>query len=940
MTMRTGLKSREWEDTQIKTFSRWCAKFLKQRNIPFESLCDEFKNGSKLVQLLEIIGKHQFHQKWWPQPKNRFQELENIDLALSYITQDKGIKLVGIHREHIVDGEKKMTLGLIWSLICKFVIDDISIEELTARDALLIWCKKNTAGYAGVDMKNFSSSWVNGLAWCALINKFRPGELDYSTLDTASTDKSVWLANTQRAWEVFKKIGIETLLDPEDCVGPLDDNTFNPDDKSIITQVTELYHYFSAETKQQAMADKLKRAIQIQRQVDEFKSRYEEEARATLAAIDAAYSMLTAQDYERTVLGVRGKLAEAIGYTRDQRPDIVEKRATALRTWGMLLTKCKTTGRVVPPVEPGLEPEVLTTRFTDIEKTSETRRAELTAELKELEQALIDSFDNKCQVVFDAAKEILGRADSLEGELVEKWNALQGMLQEALAEKEKADALDGPNSELVSLGLNTRAKYTMFQVQTEVDILVTHLKHLIEQNEGAQFEAANQARINAYNAAAAPVLQEAKEFQKSVSEVTGTLVERRTALIAKQEELTVKREAAQFLVPMFQDLEKDGIHLDIANTPGKINGIYGGIMNKIVEELHVIYKEMVENFDAHTTAILDKCRGVTAKTDSAAGEPEEVRDQYIALLAEGEQIEPEIPDLTPEFEELTQFHLNFKAKYTPTDVRSEYEQMIAHIRHLLQSKEGEIALADRNRRINSYNESASVVLAESQQLEKDIDSIASHENSMEEKRSEYEAVRSNVVAFDARIEQLVPAYEDLEQRQIHFEIEHSPASIRAFVNGLDAHAVTLVQELDQAIAAAKGLEISEEQLAEFRETFTFFDKDGNNLLEAFQLEACLTALGEPVKENECKEIIEKYTGGGKGIDFDNYVRFMLDRFSRVETAQSTKEAFQAISQDRPAISDDQIDRWFQPDDANYLKQQLSQNEAGYEFEPWVDKIYA
>ena len=939
MTFRTGLLKRDWEEVQVKTFGRWCAKFLKQRGIPFEDLCTEFKNGTKLCQLLEIIGKQTLPRKWWPQPKNRFQELENVDASLQFI-EERGVKLVATHKEQIVDGDKKMTLGLIWSLISKFAIDDISVEEKTARDALLIWCKKNTAGYEGVDMKNFSGSWVNGLAWCALINKFRPQELDYSSLDTASTDKSVWLANTQRAWEVFRKLGIETLLDPEDCVGPLDDTAFAPDDKSIITQVTELYHYFSAETKQQTMADKLKRAIQIQRQVEEFKSRYEEEARATIAAIDAAYAMLTAADYERTVLGVRGKLAEAIGYTRDQRPDIVEKRATALRTWGTLLTKCKTTGRVVPTVEPGLEPEALTAKFQQIEETSGTRRAELTTELKELEQALIDAFDARCQEVFDAARDILGRADSLEGDLQQKWEALQGMLQEALAEKEKADALEGPNTELVSLGLNTRARYTMFQVQTEVDILVTHLKHLIEQNEGAQFEARNQARIDAYNAAAAPVLQEAKEFQASVSEVTGNLVERRTALLAKQEELTVKREAAQFLVPMFQELEKDGIHLDIAITPGKINGIYGGILNKIVEELHIIYKEMVENFDAHTSAIMEKCKGVTARADSADGTPEEVRDQYVAFISEGEQIEPEIPPLDPEFEELTQFHLNFKAKYTPVDVRSEYGQMIAHLKHLLQSKEGEIALADRNYRTSQYTEAAAVVVAESQQLEKEIDSIASHETGMEEKRGEYEAIRGVVLAFDAKIEQLVPAYSDLEARQIHFEIEHSPASIRAFVNGLDAHVVTLIQELDQAIAAAKGLEISEEQLAEFRETFSFFDKDGNKLLEPFQLEACLTALGEPVKENECKEIIAKYMGGGGGIDFDNYVRFMLDRFSRVETAQSTKEAFQALSQDNPVINDEQIDRWFQADDASYLRGQLQQNESGYEFEPWVDKIYA
>ena len=938
---RTGLLNRGWEETQIKTFTRWCAKYLKQRGIQFDNIIEDFKNGVKLITLLEIIGKCQFKQKWHKQPKNRFQYLENVEFALDYITKDKGIKLTAIHREQIVDGDKKMTLGLIWSVINKFVIEDISIEEMTARDALLIWCKKNTAGYAGVEMKNFSSSWTNGLAWCALINKFRPSQLEYSELNPQSTDKNDWLSNTSRAWEVFKQLGIETLLDPEDCVGPVDDNGFAPDEKSIITQVTELYHYFSSESKQQAMADKVRRAVQIQKQIDDFKSKYEEEAAETIRLIESAQYMLTAQDYEKTVLGVRGKLSQAIQYTRDQRPEIVDKRASALRLWGALVTKCKTTGRVIPPVQPGLEPEALTARFQELERTSETRRQELTAELKELEQALINAFDARCQTIVDSAHSIRGRADVLTGGLEEQLATLEGMLHEALIEEGNGNQLAGPNNELVELQLNTRAKYTMFQVQTETELLVTHLKHLIEQNKGAQFEAANQARIAYYNSLAAPLLQEAQDFDASVSEVHGTLEERRTSLISMQSELNEKRNRAdQTLRPVFQDLENDGIHLDIANTPGKINGVYGGILNRIVEALHVIYNEMVSRFDAHTTQIIEKCRSVSHMADNAGGSPYEIRDQYIALIGQGQQIEPEVAPLTPEFEELQEFHLNFKAKFTPSDVHSEYEQMIAHLRHLLQSKEGEIALNERTTRINNYNEHAVAFSSASQQLEKAIEEIAEHNCEMEAKRNEYEVMRSKVFEFDNGIESLVPLYEDLERDQMHLEIEHSPASIKAFIKGLESHVVTLMQELDQAIAAAKGLAISEEQLAEFRETFSFFDKGGNNRLEAFQLEACLTALGEPVKENECKEVIEHYTGGNSGIDFDNYVRFMLDRFSKVETAQSTKEAFLALSQDNPSISNEQIDRWFEPNDASYLKQQLPQTDIGYDFVPWVDKIYS
>ncbi|XP_030224848.1 F-actin-monooxygenase mical1 [Gadus morhua] len=48
---------------------------------------------------------------------------------------------------------------------------------------LLRWCQKNTAGYAGVEVKDFTLSWTSGLALCALIHHFRPQLIDMSSLN-------------------------------------------------------------------------------------------------------------------------------------------------------------------------------------------------------------------------------------------------------------------------------------------------------------------------------------------------------------------------------------------------------------------------------------------------------------------------------------------------------------------------------------------------------------------------------------------------------------------------------------------------------------------------------------------------------------------------------------------------------------------------------------
>ena len=68
--------------------------------------------------------------------------------------------MVSIGAEEIVDGNIKMTLGMIWTIILRFAIQDISVEETSAKEGLLLWCQRKTAPYKNVNVQNFHMRYI------------------------------------------------------------------------------------------------------------------------------------------------------------------------------------------------------------------------------------------------------------------------------------------------------------------------------------------------------------------------------------------------------------------------------------------------------------------------------------------------------------------------------------------------------------------------------------------------------------------------------------------------------------------------------------------------------------------------------------------------------------------------------------------------------------
>ncbi|MCJ8748540.1 hypothetical protein PDJAM_G00165940 [Pangasius djambal] len=103
------------------------------------------------------------------------------------------------------------------------------------KQLLLEWCRSKTIGYQHIDIHNFSSSWSDGMAFCALVHSFFPNEFDYNELNPAHHKHNLDLAFTtaEEKADCIRLIEVDDMM----AMGP------NPDPMCVFTYVQSLYNH-------------------------------------------------------------------------------------------------------------------------------------------------------------------------------------------------------------------------------------------------------------------------------------------------------------------------------------------------------------------------------------------------------------------------------------------------------------------------------------------------------------------------------------------------------------------------------------------------------------------------------------------------------------------------------------------------------------------------
>jgi len=249
----------------------------------------------------------------------RPHKIDNCVLAVNMMEKGAGIKLNFFKAEHLVDHDTKMILGMVWAVILDYQIKGISVEELSAKEGLLLWCQKKTAGYRDVKVENFHTSWVDGLALCALIHRHRPDLINFDSLS-----KENKADNLRLAFQVAEeKLGIARLLDVEDIV-----DVARPDERSIITYISEFFHKFSAQNQQELAARRIAKVTKMTQLNDQLKADYNQKASELKSWIAQQIAQFDDHSFPNNLEGVKEKIGDLVAYRKNTKPD---KTATKLQ---------------------------------------------------------------------------------------------------------------------------------------------------------------------------------------------------------------------------------------------------------------------------------------------------------------------------------------------------------------------------------------------------------------------------------------------------------------------------------------------------------------------------------------------------------------------------------------------------------------------------------
>lgn len=243
-------------------------KYVCSKKKGFENRCedgqqfgDSWENGVLLMQLVNALYDVPMPRKYKKDPSSQIHMLDNVNQALKML-ETAEVKTVNLKQTSILNKDWNMMAGMVWCIILDYNIKGINVEDATAKQGLLIWCQKKTKHYKAINgnIKNFTKDWKNGNAFLALVDKHTTGVVNYDEMFDQSPEEKL-----DAAFTACENLGVARLLEVEDLT-----EVERPDDKAVMTYVSELFKLFSKEDIKENAANHISKFLTFQRRVDDL----------------------------------------------------------------------------------------------------------------------------------------------------------------------------------------------------------------------------------------------------------------------------------------------------------------------------------------------------------------------------------------------------------------------------------------------------------------------------------------------------------------------------------------------------------------------------------------------------------------------------------------------------------------------------------------------
>ncbi|XP_052341503.1 alpha-actinin-1 isoform X50 [Oncorhynchus keta] len=926
-----------WEKQQRKTFTAWCNSHLRKAGTQIENIEEDFRDGLKLMLLLEVISGERLAKP--ERGKMRVHKISNVNKALHYITS-KGVKLVSIGAEEIVDGNAKMTLGMIWTIILRFAIQDISVEETSAKEGLLLWCQRKTAPYKNVNIQNFHISWKDGLGFCALIHRHRPELIDYGKLR-----KDDPMTNLNTAFDVAEKyLDIPKMLDAEDIVG-----TARPDEKAIMTYVSSFYHAFSGAQKAETAANRICKVLAVNQENEQLMEDYEKLASDLLEWIRRTIPWLENRAPENTMQAMQQKLEDFRDYRRQHKPPKVQEKCQLEINFNTLQTKLRLSNRPAFMPSEGKMVSDVSNAWGGLE-AEKGYEEWLLNEIRRLERLdhLAEKFRQKAAIheAWTEGKEEMLQARDFETASLSEIKALlkkhEAFESDLAAHQDRVEQIAAIAQELNeldyydSLSVNSRCQRTcdrwdalgaLTQKRSEA---LQRTEKLLETIDQLYLEFAKRAApFNNWMEGAMEDLQDTfivhtiEEIQVStVEEIQVSTVEE--IQVSTVEEIQVST-VEEIQVSTVEEIQVSTVEEIQVSTVEEIQvSTVEEIQVSTVEEIQVSTVEeiQVSTVEEIQVSTIEEIQGLST-----------AHEQFKATLPDADKERGAILGIHSEIAKIVAtYHVNMAGTnpYTtinPQDINAKWDKVRQLVPQRDQALIEEHARQQNNERLRrQFANQANVIGPWIQTKMEEIGriSIEMH-GTLEDQLTHLRQYEKNIVNYKPKIDQLEGDHQ-LIQEALIFDNKHTNYTMEHIRVGWEQLLTTIartINEIENQILTRDAKGISQDQMNEFRASFNHFDRDHSGTLGAEEFKACLISLGFDIAndaqgEAEFSRIMSIVDPNRVGVvTFQAFIDFMSRETADTDTADQVMASFKVLAGDKNFIMADELRRELPPDQAEY-----------------------